>query len=206
MRKPAEYLTAAFAKLRSGALSEFSETLRLGEKSATVTRIGTARNGDDEVTDGGVPEFCRVLAYAADLPEIKSGDAVEFGDSMRVVTSCSSGPAYALKTIGLSAAFEKIPATYAGTRRENNAVRSFSHPLCVLLLENGHADTHTDAFAPTYAAAYLVGIRRDDWPELTDPGVADTLTISPDGVPFVVKVSAVTRHDGWYVLNCRARS
>lgn len=105
MRKPGEYASAAMAKLRGGPLSGCSEVLRHGGLSATVTRIGLARRGG-AVTEAGVPEKCRVLAHAADLPALKEGDAVELGNAIRVVTSCAAGPANALLAVGLSDAFD----------------------------------------------------------------------------------------------------
>ena len=53
MRKPSEYVPAAMAKLRGGSLSGCSEVLRHGGRTATVTRIGKAKRGGDEVTVAG---------------------------------------------------------------------------------------------------------------------------------------------------------
>ena len=205
MRKPCEYVSAAMAKLRGGSLSGCSEVLHHGEQSATVTRVGLSQKGGDEVTDAGVPENCRVLANVADFPALQIGEAVELGTSLRVVTSCATGPINTLLTVGLSAAFEKCPAAYRGTRRENGRARTIQHPLDILLLESGTADNFTDALAPTYATAYTAAIRRADWPEVSDPEPSDTIEVAPDGHPLVLKVSTVTRHGGWYILKCRTR-
>jgi len=205
MRKPCEYVAAAMARLRGSSLSGCSEALRHGERGATVTRVGPAQRGGDEVTEAGVAENCRVLAYVADFPGLKTGEAVELGETLRVVTSCATGPVNALLTIGLSAEFEKCPAAYKGTRRENGKARTIQHPLDILLLENGTADNYTDALAPTYATAYIAAIRRADWPEVSDPEPSDTIEVAPDGHPLTLKVSTVTRHDGWYILKCRTR-
>ena len=205
MRKPCEYVSAAMAKLRGGSLSGCSEVLRYGEQSATVTRIGRSQRGGDEVSDVGVSENCRVLAYVADFPTLQTGEAVELGTSLRVVTSCETGPINTLLTVGLSAAFEKCPAAYSGTRREHGRVRQLKHPLDVLLLETGTADNYADALAPTYATAYTVAVRRTDWPEVTDPEPSDALEVAPGGHPLTLKVSTVTRHGGWYILKCRTR-
>jgi hypothetical protein len=205
MRKPHEYVSAAMAKLRGSSLSGCSEVLRHGEQYATVTCVGTSQRGGDEVSDAGVSENCRVLANVADFPVLQIGDAVELGTSLRVVTSCNSGPINVLLTVGLSAAFEKCPAAYTGTRREAGHVRQIKHPLDILLLESGTADNFTDAIAPTYATAYTAAIRRADWPEVTDPEPSDTIEVAPDGHPLTLKVSTVTRHGGWYILKCRTR-
>lgn len=102
MRKPGEYVPAAMAKLRGGSLSDCSEVLRHGGSTATVTRIGKAKRGGDEVTVAGVPENCRVLAYVADFPALKADEEVKLGETVRVVTSCSTGPVDSLLTVGLS--------------------------------------------------------------------------------------------------------
>ena len=205
MRKPCEYVSAAMAKLRGSSLSGCSEVLRHGEQEATVTRVGTSQRGGDEVTDAGVSENCRVLANVADFPVLQIGDAVELGTSLRVVTSCETGPINVLLTVGLSAAFEKCPAAYRGTRRENGRATTIRHPLDILMLENGTADNYTDAYAPTYATAYTVAIRREDWPEVSQPEPSDTIEVAPGGHPLTLKVSTVTRHGGWYILKCRTR-
>lgn len=114
MRKPGEYVPAAMAKLRGGSLSDCSEVLRHGGRTATVTRIGTSKRGGDEVTVAGVPENCRVLAYVADLPALKADEEVELGETVRVVTSCSTGPVDSLLTVGLSEPMSRATIKRAG--------------------------------------------------------------------------------------------
>jgi hypothetical protein len=119
MRKPSEYVAAAMARLRGGSLSDCSEVLRHGGQSATVTRIGLAQRGE-EVSDIEPPENCRVLAYVADFPAMKNGEAVELGQTRRVVTTCKTGPVGTLFIIGMSAPFDTdtmiIPAGAAPRR------------------------------------------------------------------------------------------
>ena len=102
MRKPGEYVPAAMAKLRGGSLSDCSEVLRHGDSTATVTRIGKAKRGDDEVTEAVVSENCRVLAYVVDFPALRADDPVKLGETVRIVTSCTTGPVNSLLTVGLS--------------------------------------------------------------------------------------------------------
>ena len=102
MRKPGEYVPAAMAKLRGGSLSDCSEVLRHGGSTATVTRIGKAKRGDDEVTEAGVSENCRVLAYVVDFPALRADESVKLGETVRIVTSCTTGPVNSLLTVGLS--------------------------------------------------------------------------------------------------------
>ena len=206
MRKPSEYVAAAKARLRGSLHPDCSEVLRHGERTAKVTRIGSPYVGTDPLTGDDVAEAVRVLAFVADFPALCKGEAVELGQTFRVVTSCRMDIAGAGYTVGLSAAFDKCPAAYKGTRRENGKARTIQHPLDILLLENGTADNYTDALAPTYATAYIAAIRRADWPEVSDPEPSDTIEVAPDGHPLTLKVSTVTRHGGWYILKCRTRS
>lgn len=205
MRKPSEYVAAAKARLRGSLLPDCSEVLRHGERTAKVTRIGSPYVGNDPLTGDDVAEAVRVLAFVADFPALCKGEAVELGQTFRVVTSCRMDIAGAGYTVGLSAAFEKCPAAYTGTRREAGHVRQIKHPLDVLLLETGTADNYADALAPTYATAYTVAVRRTDWPEVTEPEPSDQLEVAPGGHPFALKVSTVTRHDGWFILKCRTK-
>ena len=205
MRKPSEYVAAAKARLRDSLIPDCSEVLRHGERAAKVTRIGSPSVGDDPLTGEDVAEAVHVLAFVADFPTLCKGAAVELEGTFRVVTSCRMDIAGAGYVVGLSAAFEKCPAAYSGTRRESGSVRRLKHPLDVLLLETGTADNYADALAPTYATAYIVAVRRTDWPEVSDPEPSDTIEVAPGGHPLALKVSTVTRHDGWYILKCRTR-
>ena len=205
MRTVSEYLPSALAGLRNRLMPDCSETLSHAGRSATVTRVGTFSRGEDTLTDADVVEDTSVLALAADFPELTKGSAVELGGSLRLVVSLKTDPAHAMMTVGLSAAFEKCPAAYRGKRRDGDKVRSVQHPLAVLFLEVGPVDNYSEAVAPTSAIAYRVAIRHRDWPEVTDPEVSDTIEAAPGGRQFVLKVTSVARHDGWYVLQCRTK-
>ena len=114
MRKPGEYVPAAMAKLRGGSLSDCSEVLRHGGSTATVTRIGKAKRGGDEVTVAGVPENCRVLAYVIDFPALRADESVKLGETVRIVTSCTTGPVNSLLTVGLSEPLTRATIKCAG--------------------------------------------------------------------------------------------
>ncbi len=209
MRKPCEYVTAAMAKLRGSSLSGCSEVLRHGERAAKVTRVGQSQRGGDEVTEAEVSENCRVLAYVADFPKLKNGEAVELGNTLRVVTSCTTGPVNALLTVGLSAAFEKCPATYSGKRRENGTPRQFKHPIDVLALESASVPSdYGDAAAPTYVQSWIVCISADGWPEVSAPQVSDALEFADPHNSFAavrLRVSDVKRHEGYWIITARPR-
>lgn len=189
----------------AAAVPEAVRTMRHGETEQGAVVQSSSRDFAEAVSDAAPEEAARYVANAADFPTLEQGAAVELGESLRVVVSMKTDPVGATFTVGLSAEFEKCPAAYKGTRREAGHVRQIKHPLDILLLENGTADNFADALAPTYATAYTVAIRRDDWPEVTAPDPSDTIEIAPDGHPLTLKVSTVTRHGGWYILKCRTR-
>jgi len=190
----------------AAAVPEAVRTMRHGETEQGAVVQSSSRDFAEAVSDAAPAEAARYVANAADFPTLEQGAAVELGESLRVVVSMKTDPVGATFTVGLSAEFEKCPAAYKGTRRENGKARTIQHPLDILLLENGTADNYTDALAPTYATAYIAAIRRADWPEVSDPEPSDTIEVAPDGHPLTLKVSTVTRHDGWYILKCRTRS
>lgn len=189
----------------AAAVPEAVRTMRHGETEQGAVVQSSSRDFAEAVSDVAPAEAARYVANAADFPTLEQGAAVELGGSLRVVVSMKTDPVGATFTVGLSAEFEKCPAAYKGTRRENGKARTIQHPLDVLLLENGTADNYADALAPTYATAYTVAVRRTDWPEVSDPEPSDTIEVAPDGHPLTLKVSTVTRHGGWYILKCRTR-
>lgn len=189
----------------AAAVPEAVRTMRHGETEQGAVVQSSSRDFAEAVSDTAPAEAARYVANAADFPTLEQGAAVELGGSLRVVVSMKADPVGATFTVGLSAEFEKCPAAYSGTRREAGRVRQIKHPLDVLLLETGTADNYADALAPTYATAYIVAVRRTDWPEVSDPEPSDIIEVAPDGHPLTLKVSTITRHDGWYILKCRTR-
>lgn len=206
MRKPSEYVAAAKAHLRDSLIPDCSEVMRHGERTAKVTRIGSPSVGGEPLMGDEPAENCRVLAMASDFPTLARGEAVELGQTFRVVTSCTADIAGAGYTVGLSDAFEKCPAAYSGTRRESGRVRSLHFPISALVLEVGAGGAYADGIAPAIESSYTVALRRADWPEVSEPEASDTLQL--DGRNFqtaTLAVASVARHDGWYILKCRSR-
>mgnify|MGYP004652656937 FL=1 len=189
----------------AAAVPEAVRTMRHGETEHGAVVQSSSRDFAEAVSDAAPAEAARYVANAADFPTLEQGAAVELDGSLRVVVSLKGDAVGATLTVGMSAEFEKCPAAYKGTRRENGKARTIQHPLDILLLENGTADNYTDALAPTYATAYTVAVRRTDWPDVSDPEPSDTIEVAPDGHPLTLKVSTITRHDGWYILKCRTR-
>ena len=212
MRTPSQYVAASMAKLQGSLLPDCSATLRHGDEVGTVTRVGSVARGEDAVAESDIPEACRVLANPSDFPCMAKGDAVQLfdggpGESLRVVTSATADISRSILTVGLSNPFETHGAAYRGTRRESGRVRNIAFSLNVLTLENGRAATYTEALAPTYAENYLVAIRVADWLETSDPEPSDSIDAADvrGNAPVSLKVSTVTRHDGWYILQCRTK-
>ena len=189
----------------AAAVPESVRTMRHGETEQGAVVQSSSRDFAEALSDAAPAEAARYVANAADFPTLEQGAAVELGGSLRVVVSMKTDAVGATFTVGLSAEFEKCPAAYKGTRREDGKARTIRHPLDILILESGTADNFSDALAPTYATTYTVAVRRTDWPEVTDPEPSDTIEVAPDGHPLTIKVSTVTRHGGWYILKCRTR-
>ena len=187
----------------AAAVPEAVRTMRHGETEQGAVVQSSSRDFAEAVSESAPAEAARYVANAADFPTLEQGAAVELGESLRVVVSMQTDPVGATFTVGLSAEFEKCPAAYRGTRREDGRARTLDFPIDVLLLESGTSDSITDAAAPSIVPTYIVAIRREDWRDETTPNFGDELTAARDGVPLVVKVISAERSDGWHILKCR---
>ena len=192
----------------AATVPDATHTMRHGENESGAIVQSSSRDFADPVSESGPAQAARFIANAALFPTLEIGAAVELDGSLRVVVSLNTDPIGATLAIGLSPEFEKCPAAYSGTRRENGGSRQIKHPLDILLLESGTADNFSGALAPTYATAYVVAIRRADWPEASAPEISDSLAVLRHAAcgELALKVSSVTRHGGWYILKCRTRS
>lgn len=197
MRKPSEYLPAALKGLRSRLMPDCSETLCHAGKSATVTRVGTTPIGEDALSGSEVPEGVRVLASASDFPGLGRGRLVSLDGEWRVVTGARTDPAGALLALSLSAS---LAATKAAYRRPGTKI---AQTVEVLAVEGETMDPVSDALAPTQFRAWTVAVAEDGWLEPTAPQIGDSLELSPQDV--ALRVSAVARRDGFWILSCRAR-
>lgn len=195
MRKPSEYLPAALKGLRSRLMPDCSETLRHGEHSATVTRTGNPSRGEDALTDSEVSEDVRVLATAADFPEVSKGSLVEMSGKWRIVTSARTDPALASLSIGLSAPLDEVLVKY---RRPGTQIRQ---SIVALAVEKEVLDAWGDNFAPTSTRGWFVAFSQTDWLENTEPHIGDELEIDER----TMRCAAVAKRDGYFFLTCRAR-
>lgn len=187
------------------AVHEASATMRHGDGEHGTVLQSSSREFADPISGDTPAEAARFVANADDFPTLDEGAAVEIGDTLRLVVSMKKDPVGATISLGVSAEFEKCPAAYSGRRREKGAVRVLDFPLDILLLESGTADNYAHAIAPTYAQAYTVAVRAEDWPEVSMPDPSDEIQVAPGGYPLLLKVSTATKHGGFYVLKCRTK-
>ena len=210
MRKPSEYLPAALKGLRGRLMPDCSETLRHGERSATVTRVGSISRGEDALTGSDVNEGVRVLASASDFPTLERGEAVELGGSLRVVTSLRSDPVGASLSVGLSAAFGECPAAFSGRRASasSSSARTIAFTLDALALEDAAAPSAPgDPLGPSGGRTWTVCVRAADWPETEPPQTGDEIRIvAPgDGRELRLRAASVSRGGGWWTIRARPR-
>lgn len=197
MRKPSEYLPAALKGLRSRLMPDCSVTLCYAGMSSTATRVGTTPVGEDALSGTEVPEGVRVLAGAADFPGLGRGRLVSLDGELRVVTGAKTDPAGAVLSLSLSAS---LAATKAAYRRPGTKI---AQTVDALAVEGEVADPVSDAIAPAAFRLWTVAVAEDGWLEPTDPQIGDVLELSPQDV--TLRVSAVSRRDGFWILSCRAR-
>ena len=197
MRKPSEYLPAALKGLRSRLMPDCSVTLCYAGMSSTVTRVGTTSIGEDAISGAEVPEGVRVLAGAADFPGLGKGRLVSLDGEWRVVTGARTDPAGATLSLSLSAS---LAATKAAYRRPGTKI---AQTVDALAVEGEVVDPVSDALAPAAFHSWTVAVAEDGWLEPTNPQIGDSLELSPQDV--ALRISAVSRRDGFWILSCRAR-
>lgn len=208
MRTPNQYLAPAFARLQGGPLRDCSETMRWGERTGTVSRVGSPRRGEDTVLDSDIPEECRVLAPTVPFCGLARGDAVELGDTFRVVTSATDNiTRSAFFTVGLSAAFDMCRAAYSGTRREAGRVHTIRIPLDVLALETADIPEYGDSPAKSISQTWLVCVAADKWTETTPPQTSDVVEFEPPRSVAAQRfhVASVVHHGGYWMIRVRPR-
>ena len=197
MRKPSEYLPAALKGLRNRLIPDCSVTLCHAGRSSTVTRVGTTSIGEDAISGTEVPEGVRVLAWAADFPGLGRGRLVSLDGEWCVVTGARTDPAGATLSLSLSAS---LAATKAAYRRPGTKI---AQTMDALAVEGEDVEPASDALAPTMLRSWTVAVSEEGWLEPAEPQIGDMLELSPQDV--VLRVSAVSRRDGFFILSCRAR-
>jgi hypothetical protein len=187
-------IEAAIASL-ADSLPDATLPLRHGEASGNVLSASSRELSGDTVFSDAPQEMRRVVGKRSDFPDLAKGCTVELGESYHIVTSARTDPVGASLTIGLSAALGAVVATY---RRPGTSIRQ---PLNVLAVESETLDAWSDDLAPTASRAWFVACSSADWLETSDPQTGDEITIDER----VLRVAAVAKHDGYWLLTCRGR-
>lgn len=149
----------------------------------------------EPVTADAPAEMRRVIGSRASFPTLAKGSTVQLGQGWHLVTSAKLDPVGASVTIGLSAALDETTAEY---RRGGTQVRQ---PIQLLAVESDVLDAWSENIAPTTCRAWFCCISTQHWLEPTEPQIGDELQF--DG--HRVRVAAVAKHDGYYILTCRER-
>lgn len=203
-----EDMRAALGSI-AAAVPESVRTMRHGDGECGAVVQTSSRDFAESVSESGPAEAARFVADGVDFPTLEEGAAVELDGSLRVVTSLKADPVGATFTVGLSAEFEKCPASYSGTRRENGAVRALRHPLDVLCLRSAaDPSLSAEAAAFNFEQSYVVCVSSGAWPEVSEPRPGDDIEFTdPHRAWETVRLRVVSavRHEGWWILRARRR-
>ena len=187
-------IEAAVASL-AASLPDAAFGMRHGEAVGTVLASSSRELSGDTVAADAPQEMRRYIGTRSAFPDLTKGSTVEIGGKWHLVTSCRTDPVGASLSFGVSAPLDEVAAIY---RRPGTQVRQ---PLRVLAVESEVLDVWSDSLAPTACRAWFVALSAEHWLETTEPQVGDEITI--DGT--TMRVAAVAKHDGCWVLTCRAR-
>ena len=187
-------IEAAVASL-AASLPDAAFGMRHGEAVGTVLASSSRELSGDTVAADAPQEMRRYIGTRSVFPDLTKGSTVEIGGKWHIVTSCRTDPVGASLSFGVSAPLDEVAAIY---RRPGTQVRQ---PLRVLAVESEVLDVWSDSLAPTACRAWFVALSAEHWLETTEPQVGDEITI--DGT--TMRVAAVAKHDGCWVLTCRAR-
>ena len=179
----------------AASLPDAAFGMRHGEAVGTVLASSSRELSGDTVAADAPQEMRRYIGTRSVFPDLTKGSTVEIGGKWHLVTSCRTDPVGASLSFGVSAPLDEVAAIY---RRPGTQVRQ---PLRVLAVESEVLDVWSDSLAPTACRAWFVALSAEHWLETTEPQVGDEITI--DGT--TMRVAAVAKHDGCWVLTCRAR-
>ena len=190
MRSPSEYVASAFARLQSGPLRDCSAVMRWGDRSATVTCVGSPKRTEDE-TPGYIPDNRRVLAPRADFDGLDRGCVVELSErgdpTLHVVTSVTDNITFsAYAVVALSAPMQRV--AISGVRPSG----SFAGTFAVYVIASEEADPMSDSVANADVeslSVHLPAVGDMAWNRPFNPQPGDKLTF-PCGKVFAVIESA----------------
>lgn len=217
-------IQAAIASL-SASLPDASLRMRHGEEAGDVLAVSSRDLTGETVSADGPQEMRRVVGRRCDFPSVAKGSAVELADalhlatsaprssvwpapappgaSLHLVTSARTDPVGASLTLGLSAALDRLKATYS--RRGGRAF-----PLPVLALEDAAAPSaYADAAGPLEGQTWTVCVVASEWLETSAPSVGDEIRF-PDlrqgrAADVRLRVASVVADGGLWTLRARPR-
>lgn len=187
-------IEAALSSLAS-SLPDAAQSMRHGEAVGTVLASSSRELTGDTVAADAPQEMRRYICTRSAFQDLCKGSTVEIGGAWHLVTSCRTDPVGASLSFGVSAPLDEVVAIY---RRPGTSIRQ---TLRVLAVESEVLDVWSDSLAPTSCRAWFVALSAEHWLETTEPQVGDEATI----VGRVLRVAAVAKHDGCWLLTCRAR-
>lgn len=187
-------IEAALSSLAS-SLPDAAQSMRHGEAVGTVLASSSRELTGDTVAADAPQEMRRYIGTRSAFQDLCRGSTVEIGGAWHLVTSCRTDPVGASLSFGVSAPLDEVAAIY---RRPGTSIRQ---TLRVLAVESEVLDVWSDSLAPTSCRAWFVALSAEHWLETTEPQVGDEATI----VGRVLRVAAVAKHEGCWLLTCRAR-
>lgn len=171
--------------------------MRHGNHAGRIVFSSSREISGDVLSSDGPQEIRRAVALAADFRDLAQGSLVAVGGDWHIVTGVRSDPAGASLSFGLSAS---LAATKAAYRRPGTKI---AQTVDVLAVESETAYQPGDAYAANETATWFVAVHEAFWLEPAPPQIGDMMELSMRGVS--VRVSAVARRDGFWILTARSR-
>lgn len=179
------------------ALPDAALPMRHGDATGIVLSSSSRDLSRSTVSSDAPEEKRRVIGIRADFPLLRQGSLVFLGEmeEAHIVTSARVDPVAASVSCGLSAPLDQVEVAY---RRPGTNIR---HSMSVLAVESDVIDPVPDGFAATASRAWFVAFADAEWSHVSEPQIGDELTIRDR----TLRACAVARHDGCWILTCRAR-
>ena len=179
------------------ALPDAAIVMRHGDAAGVVLSSSSLDMARNTVSADAPEEKRRAIGKRADFPLLDQGALVFLGDTREahIVTSVRLDPVAASVSFGLSAPLDEMEASY---RRPGAGIH---HSMSVLAVESDVVSPVEAGFAATALRTWFVAFASAEWPHVSEPQIGDELTIGER----TLRAFAVMKHDGCWILQCRAR-